>query len=140
MYNKNEVRNWMAIRFDKREAVYIQVIRYFKEQIAIGEIKSGEEIPSRRELAQQLKINPNTVQRAYKEMEEEGLIYTDGNKPSIITKEMDRIKEIRESLITEAIDQFVDRITSLQIPKEQVFELVQIKLNELGKEDKEKHD
>ncbi|GEN88327.1 GntR family transcriptional regulator [Oceanobacillus sp. FSL W8-0428] len=130
----------MAIHFDKREAVYIQVIRYFKEQIAIGELKSGQEIPSRRELAQQLKINPNTVQRAYKEMEEEGLIYTDGNKPSIITKETKRIKEIRETLITEAIDQFVDRITSLQIPKEQVFELVQSKLNELGGEGEIKHD
>ncbi|GGP15028.1 GntR family transcriptional regulator [Oceanobacillus neutriphilus] len=130
----------MAIHFDKREAVYIQVIRYFKEQIAIGELKSGQEIPSRRELAQQLKINPNTVQRAYKEMEEEGLIYTDGNKPSIVTEEKKRIKEIRESLITEAIDQFVDRITSLQIPKEQVFELVQSKLNEPGREGEEKHD
>lgn len=140
MHDKNEVRNWMAIRFDKREAVYIQVIRYFKEQIAIGELKSGQEIPSRRELAQQLKINPNTVQRAYKEMEEEGLIYTDGNKPSIITEETSRIKEIRESLIAEAIDQFVDRITSLQIPKEQVFDLVQSKLNELGREDEAKHD
>lgn len=103
-------------------------------------MKSGQEIPSRRELAQQLKINPNTVQRAYKEMEEEGLIYTDGNKPSIITKETKRIKEIRETLITEAIDQFVDRITSLQIPKEQVFELVQSKLNELGGEGEIKHD
>ena len=130
----------MDIRFDKREAVYIQVIRYFKEQIAIGELKSGQEIPSRRELAQRLKINPNTVQRAYKEMEEERLIYTDGNKPSMITKETGRIKEIRESLIDEAIDQFVDRITSLQIPKEQVFDLVQSKLNELGREDEEKHD
>lgn len=118
----------------------ILVIRYFKEQIAIGELKSGREIPSRRELAQRLKINPNTVQRAYKEMEEEGLIYTDGNKPSMITKETGRIKEIRESLIDEAIDQFVDRITSLQIPKEQVFDLVQSKLNELGREDEEKHD
>lgn len=140
MHWKNEVRKWMAIHFDKREAVYIQVIRYFKEQIAIGELKSGQEIPSRRELAQQLKINPNTVQRAYKEMEEEGLIYTDGNKPSIVTEEKKRIKEIRESLITEAIDQFVDRITSLQIPKEQVFELVQSKLNEPGREGEEKHD
>lgn len=140
MLEKNEVNNWMAIRFDKREAVYIQVIRYFKEQIAIGGIKSGQEIPSRRELAQQLKINPNTVQRAYKEMEEEGLIYTDGNKPSIITKETERIKEIRESLIAEAIDHFVDRITSLKIPKEQVVELVQSKLNELSEEGDQNHD
>ncbi|GIO23267.1 GntR family transcriptional regulator [Oceanobacillus sp. J11TS1] len=130
----------MAIRFDKREAVYIQVIRYFKEQIAIGKIKSGQEIPSRRELAQQLKINPNTVQRAYKEMEEEGLIYTDGNKPSIITEDTNRIKEIRESLITEAIDHFVERITSLQIPKEQILQLVQSKLNELSKESEKNHD
>ncbi|WP_080875457.1 GntR family transcriptional regulator [Oceanobacillus timonensis] len=125
----------MAIQFDKREAVYIQVIRYFKEQIAIGEMQSGQEIPSRRELAQRLKINPNTVQRAYKEMEEEGLIYTDGNKRSMITTEMNRIKAIRESLITEAVNQFVGRVTSLQIPKDQVFELIQSKLGDVGEEE-----
>ena len=55
----------MGLKLDNRTPVYVQVIQYFKEQIASGALEMGEEIPSRRELASKLKINPNTVQRAY---------------------------------------------------------------------------
>ena len=68
----------MTINFNNRDPVYVQVIRHLKEQIAKGFYEPGQEIPSRRELANQLKINPNTAQRAYKEMEEQGLIFTEG--------------------------------------------------------------
>ena len=67
----------MNVNFNNRDPVYLQVIRNFKEKIAIGELVPGDEIPSRRELANMLKINPNTAQRAYKEMEEQGLIHTE---------------------------------------------------------------
>src|SRR5690625_415881 len=82
----------MQFELDNRAPVYVQVVQYFKEQIVSGKIKMGEEIPSRRELAALLKINPNTVQRAYREMEEAGLIYTDGNLPSKVTMD----KEINQ--------------------------------------------
>ncbi len=49
-----------------REPVYLQVVRHFKEQIAIGNFVAGQEIPSRRELAASLNINPNTAQKALK--------------------------------------------------------------------------
>lgn len=62
------------MNMNNRDPVYVQVVRYFKEQIATGMLEPGQEIPSRRELANRLKINPNTAKRAYKEMEEAGLI------------------------------------------------------------------
>lgn len=68
-----------GVSFNIREPVYIQVVRYFKEQIATGQIGAGDKIPSRRELASVMKINANTAQKAYKEMEEQGLIVTEGN-------------------------------------------------------------
>src|SRR5690606_35869669 len=89
----------MKIQFNNRDPVYLQVVRYFKEEIARGNLEPGEEIPSRRELANQLKINPNTAQRAYKEMEEQGLIFTEGNMPSRITKDEAVLKQVREELI-----------------------------------------
>lgn len=63
----------MSSTFNKREPIYLQVIKDFKVKIVSGQLQPGQEVPSRRELATQLKINPNTVQRAYKEMEEERL-------------------------------------------------------------------
>lgn len=70
----------MNISFNTRDPVYLQVIRHVKLLIARGELEGGDTIPSRRELATSLKINPNTVQRAYKEMEEAQLIHTERNK------------------------------------------------------------
>src|SRR5690625_1498325 len=97
----------MKIQFNKRDPVYLQVIQHFKEQIANGKFKPGEEIPSRRELANQLKINPNTAQRAYKEMEEEELIFTEGNLPSRITKDEKVIEKVRKELIISAVQTFI---------------------------------
>lgn len=56
--------------------IYIQIVRQFKYLIAMGSLKAGDELPPVRVLAQQLLINPNTVAKAYKELENEGLIYT----------------------------------------------------------------
>ena len=59
-----------------REPVYLQIIRYIKQKVVRGELNPGDTIPSRREMAQILKVNPNTVQKSYKEMEEMGIINT----------------------------------------------------------------
>ncbi len=114
----------MRLKLDSRAPVYVQVIQYFKEQIASGALEKGEEIPSRRELASQLKINPNTVQRAYKEMEEAKLIYTEGNMPSKITTDEKVIKHVREQLLTEAIQNFISSVHTLNISLEELIPLV----------------
>src|SRR5690606_2980655 len=114
----------MRLKLDSRTPVYIQVIQYFKEQIASGALGLGEEIPSRRELASQLKINPNTVQRAYKEMEEAGLIFTEGNMPSNVTKDETVIKNVRDGLLKEAIENFITSVHTLNIPLEELIPLV----------------
>ncbi|MGE7094458.1 GntR family transcriptional regulator [Lysinibacillus sp. NPDC048646] len=117
----------MTVKFNNRDPVYVQVIRHFKEQIAKGFFEPGQEIPSRRELAHQLKINPNTAQRAYKEMEEQGLIFTEGNMPSCITKDEAVLKSVREELIVEAVDLFLGSIKSINVPLSEVLELVEKK-------------
>lgn len=117
----------MTVKFNNRDPVYVQVIRHFKEQIAKGFFEPGQEVPSRRELANQLKINPNTAQRAYKEMEEQGLIFTEGNMPSCITKDEAVLKSVREELIMEAVDLFLGSIQSINVPLEEVLELVKKK-------------
>src|SRR3954453_19742237 len=110
-----------------REPVYVQVIRHFKEQMARGSLTPGQEIPSRRQLANKLKINPNTAQRAYKEMEEQGLIFTEGNLPSRITKAEQVLKRVREELILEAVDTFVHSVRSINVPVHEALHLVKDK-------------
>ncbi|QGG51275.1 GntR family transcriptional regulator [Lysinibacillus pakistanensis] len=117
----------MTVKFNNRDPVYVQVIRHFKEQIAKGFFEPGQEVPSRRELANQLKINPNTAQRAYKEMEEQGLIFTEGNMPSCITKDEAVLKSVREELIIEAVDLFLGSIKAINVPLSEVLNLVEKK-------------
>ncbi|WP_018661242.1 GntR family transcriptional regulator [Heyndrickxia acidiproducens] len=112
------------VKWNNRDPVYIQVIQYFKEQIASGRLEAGQEIPSRRELAAMLKINPNTAQRAYKEMEEQGLIHTERNFPSRITTDKAVLGSVREELIEAALETFIEAIRPMEIPAEELVEMV----------------
>ena len=117
----------MNVKFNNRDPVYVQVVRHFKEQIAKGMLEPGQEIPSRRELANMLKINPNTAQRAYKEMEEAGLIHTERNLPSKITRDEKVLGSVREELIEQAVDSFVTSIRSIEVPLDEIVGLIQDK-------------
>jgi GntR family transcriptional regulator len=117
----------MNVTFNNRDPVYLQVVRYFKEEIATGKLAAGQEIPSRRELAAVLKINPNTAQKAYKEMEEQNLIHTEGNSPSRITTDERVLSSIREELIREAVQVFVGSIKNINVPVDELLQIVKEK-------------
>ncbi|MFE5431124.1 GntR family transcriptional regulator [Peribacillus simplex] len=121
-----------------REPVYLQVVRHFKEQIAIGKLVAGQEIPSRRELAATLNINPNTAQKAYKEMEEQGLIHTERNFPSQITTNETILQAVRQELILAAVDTFVDAIRPINVPVDELLRVVKEKYSEEIREEEEK--
>ena len=104
-----------APAFNHREPVYLQVVRHFKIGIATGRLEAGQTVPSRRELAALMKINPNTAQKAYKEMEDQGLIITEGNAKSRITSDEKILGAIREELITEAIDAFLESVRQIGV-------------------------
>jgi len=120
----------MNVNFNNRDPVYLQIVRYFKEKIAIGELEPGQEIPSRRELANRMKVNPNTAQRAYKEMEEQGLIYTEKNHPSKITTDKEILGQVRNELLVEAVDLFVTSVRSINVPVDELLDLVREKYTE----------
>lgn len=130
----------MRLTLDNRSPVYIQVIQYFKEQIASGMLTKGSEIPSRRELANKLKINPNTVQRAYKEMEEIGLIFTDGNMPSKVTENEVVIKEVKSSLLQDAVEKFITSVQALHVPLEEILPLLEEKYHTIYQSNEEGND
>ena len=119
----------MTVSFNKRDPIYLQVVQDFKQKIASGELEPGQEDPSRRELASKLKINPNTVQRAYKEMEDQHLLYTEGNSPSRITENQSVLIAVRKTLIQKTVDDFISNIESAKLPPEEVTGMIREKLN-----------
>lgn len=65
--------------------IYLQMIRHVKQGLAAGTVQNGDELPSRRILSAMLAVNPNTVQKAYRQLEEEGLIQSRPGAGSHIT-------------------------------------------------------
>lgn len=124
----------MNVRFDKRTPIYLQVLQDMKRQIIYGEVKAGEELPSRRQLANELKINPNTVQRAFKEMEDQGLIYTEPNRPSRVTDNPVLLQQLKKEWINQKVADFVSDIIPLDLPSEEIIQLVQDNLEQRKKE------
>ena len=59
-----------------RKSIYEQVMDQLKEQIMTGQMATGEKLPSVRELSKSITVNPNTVQKAYRELERQGYVYT----------------------------------------------------------------
>lgn len=84
-----------------RNPIYLQIVRFVQRGIISGAIQNQEELPSRRVLSSLLSVNPNTVQRAYKIMEDEGLIESRTGAKSCISITEDRLVRIRKQLVTE---------------------------------------
>ncbi len=112
------------MQFNTRAPVYLQVVDYFKKKMALGELKAGDEMPSRRELANDLKINPNTVQKAFKEMEDQQLITTERNRPSRVTTDRTVLAQIRSEIVDDAVAVFVESIQELDVSVDELVEKI----------------
>lgn len=115
----------MSEMFNQREPVYLQVVRHFKEKVASGELQPGDEMPSRRELANTLGINPNTVQRAFKRMEEENLLYTEGNMPSRVTEDQSILGQVRSELMLDAVEHFITAVKPIGVTLKEIQDKVE---------------
>ncbi len=84
---------WFKIDYHSGQAVYQQILNNFKSEIISGNLKANNPVPSIRELARMLNVNPNTVARAYRELENEGLIYSRTGIGSFIAAEDQHTRE-----------------------------------------------
>ncbi|MCR8630679.1 GntR family transcriptional regulator [Paenibacillus radicis (ex Xue et al. 2023)] len=100
------------MEFNQKEPIYTQIIDDIKVKLINGTYQLGQEIPSRRELAKTLGVNPNTVQRAYREMEDMKLIITARGQGSFITTDMIILETLREEALNAAVSQSIDMLRS----------------------------
>ncbi|SYX86060.1 GntR family transcriptional regulator [Paenibacillus alvei] len=103
----------MRFTLDLSKPLYEQVLNQIRSSIAKGEIALGEKIPSVRELAQALKITPNTVMRAYQELERDQLTETRRGQGTFITSNAEAVASVRTSLAEEAIQEFLTKMYSI---------------------------
>lgn len=117
-------RSIMEFQINSKEPIYTQIIRHLKKMIVKGELKGGERILSVRECASELKVNPNTIQRAYTELEDEGLIYTQRGIGKFVVDDGDKVGKIRIEMFKEIIDSFIKDSKELGVEKEEVIDIL----------------
>ena len=117
------------MEFDKNIPIYIQIEDQIKLDIITNKYKPGEKIKSVREFALELKINPNTINRALLELEEEGLIITQRTNGKYITENKKIIEQEKNKLINQKIDEFLNNMKILEIEKNEIIKIIKEKEN-----------
>ncbi|MEK3733274.1 MULTISPECIES: GntR family transcriptional regulator [Paenibacillus] len=114
----------MSIEFDNNLPIYLQIMTYLKKEIVIGKLRPGDKIPSVRELAAELQINPNTVQRTFQELEREGIVETRRGLGRFVTSEEEKIMTIKKEMAGELLENFIKGMQELGFEEQDIVAIV----------------
>ena len=123
----------LQINFKSGMPVYLQIVDQIKAAAASGALQPGEALPSIRPVAEELRVNRNTVAKAYSELESLGVIETQPGKGSFLKENHSPLrKEVRRKMLVEEIDQAIVMAHHLQVPGPEFLELIQERMNVLN--------
>lgn len=111
----------MQVRIDNASdrAVYLQVVDQVKRDIALGRLVQEERLPTVRQLARQLAINPNTIAKAYRQLEQEGIIVTRAGSGAFVANHDSNLsRTVRRKLICDELERIAVEAFHMQIDKE----------------------
>lgn len=115
----------MAWNMDSDRPIYAQLVERIQMQIVSGYYPLGGKLPTVRELAEQAAVNPNTMQKAFAELERSGLIVTQRTNGRTVTEDGELIDSIRNSMAQSHVKVFVTRMNELGYTKEQINSLLE---------------
>jgi len=111
--------------FDNERPIYVQLVEKIRLEIISGRLKSGERLPSVRELAITARVNPNTMQKALAELEDEGLVYTERTNGKFVTENKDLIEKIKKELAKEKVNNYLSDMKNIGITYEDALKYLQ---------------
>ena len=107
--------------FNNNFPIYLQIIDNIKQDIVVGKLKAGQKMPSVRELAGTLKVNPNTIQRVYQELDREKVTFTKRGMGTYVTEEEKTIRSLKEEISQKIIMDFIKGMNKLGFSKEEMI-------------------
>ncbi len=114
----------MAWNLDADRPIYAQLVERIEMQIVSGQYPPGEKLPSVRELAAVAAVNPNTMQKAFAELERSGLIVTQRTNGRNVTEDEQRIRKVRTALAEELLHDFLTKMRELGYTEQEIMELL----------------
>ena len=116
----------MQFRIDNASdrPVYQQIIDQIKRDIALGRLIKDEKLPTVRQLAKQLAINPNTIAKAYRQLEQEGIIVTKpGSGAFVASLDSNLSRSVRRKIVSEELERIAIEAFHMQIDRQTLLEL-----------------
>ncbi len=125
----------MSKKYEATKPIYLQIVDLVCRQIARGEIRPGEKLPSVREMAIQSGVNPNTIQRSYTEMERMGIVEARRGQGSFVLEDEGIVQGLQQSMQKEMIEQFVGNMKDLGFSSSEIIAGLQCYLKERDEDD-----
>ena len=120
----------MAWKLDSDRPIYAQLIEKLQIQIVSGKYPSGSKLPSVRELAAEAGVNPNTMQKAFSELERDGLILTRRTSGRFVTEDAALIQQIRHTLAREQLTCFFQTMKQLGYEEKEILSFISAEYEE----------
>ncbi|MBL4964221.1 GntR family transcriptional regulator [Bacillus halotolerans] len=107
--------------FQSSKPIYLQIADQIFYRLVRQELVPGDKLPSVREMAIQTKVNPNTIQRTYSEMERLGIVETRRGQGTFIADKAEIVDELKERLTREVFESFIHQMAELGLTKEDML-------------------
>lgn len=118
------------MEFRANYPIYLQIAEDLKRRIVIGELKPGDKLPSNAELAMSYQVNPNTVQRIYRQLESEGISYAKRGIGTFITEDPALPNRLRQEIGASVSQNFLTQMRTYNFTLEEILQLLQAQWKE----------
>ncbi|MBS5350835.1 GntR family transcriptional regulator [Streptococcus sp.] len=124
----------MTWTFDEKSPIYLQIAYRVKLKIASKELSMGQQLLPVREFAQEAGVNPNTVQRAFQELEKEGLVYSARTSGRFVTEDEKLIDQKRHEIAQSLMKNFVTEMTAIGFSSPEIKAIITDYIEQTGKD------
>lgn len=114
----------MAWNLNSDRPIFLQIVERIQMDIIAGAYQPGDKLPSVRDLANEAAVNPNTMQKAFAELERTGLVYSQRTSGRFITEDKTMINELKSSIAKEKITEFLQYMQNLGFQNEEILSLM----------------
>lgn len=114
----------MDVEFDDKMPIYLQIMDRIKMDIVTEKLKAKDKLPSVREMAMNLKVNPNTLQRAYQELERLGIVYSQRGMGTFVGERENMVDELKQEMAKEVMDSFILGMKRLGFTEQEIIKSI----------------
>lgn len=120
----------MPWNLDSDRPIFLQIVERIQMDIIAGRYAPGDKLPSVRDLAAEAAVNPNTMQKAFQELERTGLVHSQRTSGRFITEDTTMIEDLKTSFANEKIHEFLTLMQQLGFENEQILDMINRNIKE----------